>query len=100
MFPRFLIIDDARETPAHLDGGRQLALPLEDIADGGGIRFGDDEHAKPSRDGYGCWQARPEGRPLDLCVPVTPETRVDRDADLSARSNNQESTLKSHQLGQ
>jgi hypothetical protein len=32
--------------PAHLDDSQQLALPLEDIADRGSIRFGDDEHAE------------------------------------------------------
>ena len=39
------IIDDAPEPPAHLDARRELAIPLEDIADRGSISFGDNEHA-------------------------------------------------------
>src|SRR4051794_23468502 len=42
--PRLLVVDDAGEPAAHLDGGRQLALLLIDGADRGGIGFGDDEH--------------------------------------------------------
>jgi hypothetical protein len=36
----------SREQPTQLDGGRQLALLIEDGADRGGIGLGDDEHPK------------------------------------------------------
>ena len=44
--PRLGIVGDPREPPAQLDGGRQLALLIEDSADRSNIGFGDDEHSK------------------------------------------------------
>jgi hypothetical protein len=46
MCARFLVVDDAREQPTQLDGGRQFALLLIDGADRGGIGLGDHEHPK------------------------------------------------------
>jgi hypothetical protein len=43
-FPRAGVVGDARKPSAQLDGGRQLAFPLEDVADGSCIGFGEDEH--------------------------------------------------------
>jgi hypothetical protein len=43
-FPRLSGVGDAREQPAQLDCGRQLAATLECGADRGGFRFGNDEH--------------------------------------------------------
>jgi hypothetical protein len=38
------VIGDAREAPADLDGGGQLAVAGEYLADGVGVGFGDQEH--------------------------------------------------------
>src|SRR3954453_21509629 len=68
--PRLLVVDDAGEPAADLDGGRQLALLLIDGADRGGIGFGDDEHG--GVEGRGCCpgqalsgkrKGRPKGGP-------------------------------------
>jgi hypothetical protein len=41
---RLPVVGNAREQAPQLDGGRQLAVLIEDGADRGGIGFGDDEH--------------------------------------------------------
>ena len=62
-FPRLGVVGDAREVPAQLDHGGQLALLLEHTTDGGGFGFGDTEH-EPACTGIGATGKRqPSGRP-------------------------------------
>jgi hypothetical protein len=44
--PRLRVVGDPRKSPTQLDGGRQLALLVEDGADCIGIGLGDEEHSK------------------------------------------------------
>ena len=44
MFKRLRIVSDAWKASAHLHGGRQVPLLLEDGADCGSIGLGDNEH--------------------------------------------------------
>jgi hypothetical protein len=46
MRSRLLIVPDAREQPAQLDRGRQLAALIEGGSDRGGLSLGDDEHQR------------------------------------------------------
>jgi hypothetical protein len=44
--PRLPVVGDPRKSPTQFDGGRQLALLVEDGADCIGIGLGDEEHSK------------------------------------------------------
>jgi hypothetical protein len=67
MFSCLRIIGDARKTPAHLNDRRQLALPLKNFADRGGIFIGDNIH------------------PRDVGVSANADKRADDGSDDHAR---------------
>jgi hypothetical protein len=45
IFPRLIVVRDAREQPAQFDGGQHLATLIEGGADRGGFLLRDNEHA-------------------------------------------------------
>jgi hypothetical protein len=57
--PCFGVVEDAREDPAQLDGGRELASLIEGSADRCSLGFGDAEHRASMSRLHGEGQAEP-----------------------------------------